>query len=216
MKLIALTAFLFSFWTAVLNADYCYFVPPKGWEIVNPQKLTGRVQVQFLGKSSKGFYPSLNLAFEEVNLTMPEYLKAVKKIHEADRNNTWRDLGKIPTKAGVAHLTQIDSATASGTVRILQVLFLKDHTVYILTGSALKEEFAAYYKEFEKAFKSLTVTGDLVSTVPQAERQEKLKASLATTTIDNLRTLEKLLHKEFADMGAHWQFLVMQSALQNH
>ncbi|HEY5260100.1 MAG TPA: hypothetical protein VIJ46_05565 [Rhabdochlamydiaceae bacterium] len=195
--------------------SYCYFIPPKGWEIVNPQKLTGRVKVQFLGKSNKGFYPSLNLATENVNLTLPEYVKAVKKIHEMDHNTTWRDLGKISTQGGDAQLTQIDTATSSGSVRILQVLLLKDNTVYILTASALKEEFGTYYKEFEKAFKSLTITPDLINNVPQPERREKLKASIAKTTIQNLHTLEKMLGKEFADMGLYWQFLMLQSALQN-
>ncbi len=195
------------------QATYCYFIPPKGWEFANPEKRPGHVHIQFLGKNTKGFTPSINLASEPAQLSMHEYLKTVKKIHESDRTNSWRDLGKIKTQSGEAYLTEIESRNTSGAVRILQLLLLKDRTVYILTASALKEEFAAFYKDFERAFKSLTVTHDLIGAVPQAERQGKLRAALAAATSTNLKSLEKLLLSEFSDMGPHWQLLLIQSAL---
>ena len=149
-----------------------------------------------------------------MNLTLPEYVKAVKKIHEMDHNTTWRDLGTPPKAATPSspRSTPRPHQALSGSSKSFSSRTIPSTSS---PHPALKEEFAAYYKEFEKAFKSLTITQDLINNVPQPERREKLKASIAGITIQNLHTLEKMLGKEFADMGLHWQFLMLQSALQN-
>jgi len=140
---------------AVENASVseCFFLPPKNWEIADPRSLSPRVKIAFIKNTGKGLCPSINLAVEQTQVSLSDYLKAVKAIHEQDRNNRWRALGKVRTAAGLAQLTEIDSSSEWGSVRLLQLILLKSGTAYVLTAAALKEEFSDFYKEFQSAFR---------------------------------------------------------------
>src|SRR3984957_10065767 len=157
------------------SESHCYFVPPPGWEIADPSTLSSKIKIAFLKNSGKGFCPSINLAIEETDVSLSEYLKAVKTIHEQDRKNQWRALGKVRTVAGMAQLTEIDSTTEWGPVRILQLILIKDKHAYVVTAAALKEEMSNYYKEVQAAFRSLTISHDLLQNIPQQERRDMLK-----------------------------------------
>ncbi len=158
-----------------ISSSQCYFVPPENWEIADPKTLSPKVQIAFLTKSVKGFCPSINLAIEETDASLNDYLKAVKAIHEQDRNNQWRSLGKVRTAAGLGQLTEVDTKTEWGAVRILQLILIKDKHAYVLTAAALKEEMSNYYKEIQSAFRSFTISNDLFENVPQLDRRETLK-----------------------------------------
>lgn len=212
----------------------CFFVPPKGWDLVDPTTYSSRVKVAFIKVGAKHFCPSINLAVEETEASIQDYLKAVKAIHERDRKNQWRALGKVRTTAGLAQLTEIDTVSDSGSVRMLQLILLKDKRAYILTASALKEDFSNLYKEFQSAFRSLTLTNDLFSAIPQHERKETLKTqqqevlaawektlpSLAEPTAPQENEdfqkaqwlpFQKDILDQCQDMGAYWQLLVLRS-----
>src|SRR5262249_14657035 len=75
----------------------CFFLPPKGWEIADPKMLSPRVKISFVKNTGKEFRPSINLAVEPTQASPSEYLKAVRAIHEQDRTNHWRALGKVRT-----------------------------------------------------------------------------------------------------------------------
>jgi len=204
--------------------SFCLFTPPQGWELSDPRNPALQVQIAFLKNTGKGFCPSINLAVEKTNVSMTEYLKAVKAIHEQDRNQRFRLLGKVRTKAGLGQLIEIDAPSEWGPVRILQLLFVKEGHAYILTAAALKEEFANYYKEIQEAFRSLTLTPDLLSTIPQLERRESLKnkqhelLEVWQQTVQKESQRDKQWQKfqqtildDFQDMGAFWQILVLKN-----
>src|SRR5271163_2722042 len=107
----SLIFFLTSALVIAAPMEQAYFLPPAGWEIADPKFLAKRVQIAFLKKKKEGFSPSINLAIEQVEISEKEYLNAVKIIHEGDRNNRWRLLGKVRTAAGIAQLTEIDTTT---------------------------------------------------------------------------------------------------------
>jgi hypothetical protein len=213
----------------------CYFTPPSGWDIADPSSLSPRVKIAFLKSTSNGFCPSINLAIEETSVSLNEYLKAVKAIHEQDRSNNWRALGKVKTSAGLAQLTEIDSKTEWGPIRILQLIFLKDGQAYVITASALREDFSNYYKEIQSAFRSLTLSSDLLGNIPQTERREMLKGKqhqlieaaekMLASSKESKNLLEDPHFQEkhwapfqqavlssFGDMGAFWQVLILKSA----
>jgi hypothetical protein len=213
----------------------CFFTPPQGWEIADPKKLSSRVKIAFLTNTGKGFCPSLNLAIEKTSSSLTDYLKAVRSIHEQDRSNQWRALGKVRTEAGLAQLTEIDTNTEWGPARMLQLILLKDNHAYILTAAALREEFSNYYKEFQSAFRSMTLSSDLLSNIPQLERRELLKqkqqqlltsAKTLLTTSNPPKGLfedprfqkkhwlpfQKSILNNFGDMGAFWQILFLRNA----
>ncbi|MES2122869.1 MAG: hypothetical protein V4492_08865, partial [Chlamydiota bacterium] len=216
------------------SSTECFFVPPKGWDLVDPSTYSRHVKIAFLKSGAKHFSPSINLAIEETDASLADYLKAVKGIHERDRKNQWRALGKVRTVAGLAQLTEIDSTSDQGAFRMLQLILVKDKHAYILTASALKEDFSDLYKEFQSAFRSLTLTNDLFSAIPQLERKENLKTQQQELIAAWERTLpslenpilpqeneefqkaqwtpfEKGILEQCQDMGAHWQLLMLRS-----
>jgi hypothetical protein len=87
----------------------------------------------------------------------------------------WKDLGTIRTEAGTASLSQVDTKTEWGSVRLMHVIMMKNGTVYILTASALKDEFSQFYKEFFAAMRSLRVAKDAFEMVLNPQHRNQLK-----------------------------------------
>jgi hypothetical protein len=149
-----LLIFLFTLSSHLFSQEYIsYFTPPKNWEAVEAEALRGQVKMAFIKKEAKeGFCPSLNLVEEPFTGNLNNYLNDVKAIHEQNRNNRWRKLGKVQTAAGEAELTEIDTNTPFGSVRLLQLFFFKEKYVYILTAAALKKDISRFYADFQKSF----------------------------------------------------------------
>lgn len=210
---------------------FSYITPPIGWEIADPKFLAKSVQIAFLKKSGAGFCPSVNLAIEKSNLSLSEYLNVIRQIHEIDKRNRWRQLGKVHTQSGIGQLTEIDTETEFGPVRMLQLILVKQGCTYVVTAAALKEEIAQYYKDFQATFRSLQITSDLISTVPQMERRDFLKErcehliscwqqavqqgadSLLGSTFQKEQWVpfQNAVLQDFKDMGPHWQILVLKN-----
>ncbi len=135
------------------------FTPPPGWNVADPKKLPRSVKVMIVGKGSSEYPPSLNLATENFDGTLKQYLAIIKEIN--DRSGAeWKDLGTIRTEAGDASLSQVDAKTKWGMERLMHVILLKEGTIYILTAAALKDEFPRYYKEFFASMRTLRFNKD--------------------------------------------------------
>ena len=132
------------------------FSPPKGWSLADAQTLPEHVQVMVVGSGEKEFPPSMNLTTEDFQGSLRDYLNIVKEINKAN-GAEWKDLGKIRTVAGDASLSQADTLTEWGPVRMMHVILIKDDTVYILTAAALKKDFPKYYKHFFESLRSLRI-----------------------------------------------------------
>lgn len=130
------------------------FIPPSDWRYSDPKSLPERVHVMVVGKGLREYPPSLNLGTEPYTGTLKEYLKIVKAINDA-QGAEWRDLGTILTGAGEASLSQVDTKSEWGDVRMMHVILIRDGMVYILTAASLKEEFPKYYQDFFRSMRSL-------------------------------------------------------------
>jgi hypothetical protein len=230
---IKLFFFILFFFLGALHASYCVFIPPQGWLVADPKHLAPSVEIGFIGKSQKGFSPSLNLASEPVNVSLSEYVKIVKKLHESDRNTRWRELGKFSTGIGEGLLTEIDTLAEVGQLRLLQLITLKDGRAYVLTAGALKEEFSRFYGDFEKTFHSLALVSDLYNCIQNPALKSKLEEKINALkagwqTVEKKATFEEafsdkkfqkqhwlpfqnFLTKDFTEMGAHWQILFLKN-----
>jgi len=220
------------------TSPLCYITPPKGWEIAASKNLSKSVQIAFFKKTSSSFSPSINLAVEKSTLSLQEYLKVIRKIHEADHRNRWRQLGKVHTQAGIGQLTEIDTTTEWGSIRMLQLIVVKHGHAYVITAAASKEDMAQYYKEFQTTFRTLQVTSDLIGAIPQMQRRESLQLEsehLLSAWQDLLSTSAKeassfndpafqkahwipfqnKVIQDYEDMGAHWQVLVLKAIQEN-
>ena len=195
------------------------FYPPAGWECAFPENRSPCIQIGFLGKGSSSFRPSINLAIEEFDGTLPQYLKAVKEIHLSEKGVSWRDLGKFTTKSGEGRLTEIEKISPFGAIKIQQMIFVSDKSAYILTGAATKTDFLKHQEIFLKAFQSLNLTGNLFSPLP-LERQKKFEQFFSEILQNEPKRaekeakwadLQKLVLQEESQMGSYWQFLVLKS-----
>jgi hypothetical protein len=131
-----------------------FFTPPVGWMLADSDVLPPHVQVMVVGKGPSSFPPSLNLSWEPYKGTLKQYLKIIKNMNAA-KGDEWKDLGMIQTQAGSGHLSQVDTKTQWGDIRLMHVILVKNGNVYILTASALKDEFSVFYKEFFAAMRFL-------------------------------------------------------------
>ena len=218
--------------------DYGFFTPPHNWELVDPKKLSPGVKIGFIGPTKKELRPSINLAIEEVNVSLSDYVLAVKKIHEADPNNRWRDLGKFWTHSRESRLTEIESRSEYGQIRLMQLITLKNKTAYIITASALKEEFSNFYQDFQSVFRFFNVTADLIGALPDPTKRYNLQSQIDSlgAVLNEARpsnaSLEKAFSQEefqkksyppfqnsiihdYSAMGAYWQVLVLQFTHEN-
>lgn len=200
-----------------LQATFCYFVPPEKWQCVKPKNLSPYVQVGFIVEGKKGFHPSINLAVEEVDVPLKDYIKIVKEIHLSEAGTKWRDLGKFSMKGGAGRLTEISTSSPWGPVKMLQAFLVQEDKAYILTAAVLKEEFPKYQKEILESLKTLQTAENLFSSVQNETHREMLKtffASLDTSSAEERESLQKQLEKVVADVGKslgdHWQFLALK------
>lgn len=141
------------------------FTAPKNWNYVAANELPDKVKVMVVGKSKKGYPPSMNLGVEEYKGTTKEYLKIVKRIND-EQGGDWKDLGQVRTAAGCASLSQLDTRTEWGWVRMMHIILCKDGAAYILTAASLRDEFSDHYSDFFKTMRSLRF-GDM----PDEERE---------------------------------------------
>jgi hypothetical protein len=205
--------------------------PPKSWELIQGKSLSPRVEVGFVKKASSGLCPSINLAVEEINCSEHQYIQAVKKLYEEDRDTRWRDLGQIQTRIGKGKLTEIDMPSKWGPIRMVQLIFIHSKKAYIVTAAAPKKEFAKYHSEFDECLSSFTLTDDLYCSIESVEKKDLLKDKvehlkhtglmLSAQKENNISswekecsTFEKFISENFADLGLHWQLLIMKSALE--
>lgn len=212
---------------------HCYFIPPKGWNLADNTKMSRRVKICFLGKSSSHLQPSVNFATEKVNISLKAYVDIIRKDCEKDPNCVWRDLGRYNTPLGEGRLTERELKTQWGVARQVQLIVIKDNLAYILTVGALKEEFSRHYQDFEAVLKSFTITQDLADPVTDLKKRDHLKSRIQKlqTDFDGLVGKEESVEKafestdfqkgtwlpfkemiinDFTEMGPYWQILLLR------
>ena len=135
-------------------AQAIMFTPPKNWNYVSGDQLPDKVKVMVVGKGKKGYPPSINLGVEEYKGTTKDYLKIVKRIND-EQGGDWKDLGQVRTAAGCASLSQLDTRTEWGWVRMMHIILCKDGAAYILTAASLRDEYSDHYSNFFKTMRSL-------------------------------------------------------------
>ena len=191
------------------------FSPPSGWQCALPKNLSPHVQVGFIGKGASQFHPSINLATEEIDISLKEYVKAVKEIHIAEKNTAWRDLGKFSMKGGVGRLTEITSPSAWGDVKMLQAILVQEETAYILTAAVLKKEYPSFQKEILQSLQSLSLQPDLSAALGDEKRRREFEETLnalgnSENREEQWERLQKAIAATYPEMGSHWQFLALK------
>lgn len=145
-----------------LNADesIASFTPPAGWGLADESKLPPSVRCMVIGKGKGSFPPSINLAVEPFAGTTEDYLKIVKRLNQKNEGH-WRELGPLKSAAGTLQLSQLDSSSEWGSVRMIHAIIVADGNAYILTAASIKEEFFNYQKDFFRSFSSFSLKKEL-------------------------------------------------------
>ncbi len=205
-------------------ANICIFTPPSTWQAVKPKELSEHVQIGFIGKGSTEFHPSINLAAEEVDCNLKEYVKAVKAIHKSQPGTTWRDLGTIEMKAGKGRLAEIVVKNAWGEVHMLQALFVSNGLAYILTSAVIKNDFMKLKNELIASMRSLQITDTLASAIQEKAVQEKFSSLFASlgqfSSEENKKAeqetqwnaLQEFVTSQTESLGGYWQYLTLKEA----
>jgi hypothetical protein len=155
----------------------CYFIPPANWGLVDPKHLLDDVKIMVKGqpKSANHIPPSINLALEETQLSLNEYLTLVEQSNQVNDGRKWAMLGTIKTNAGNMALTQLDLQTKWGEVRMIQGIIVKNKKAFVVTATAQLCEFSQFYQEFQKALESFTINKDLWQMIQDKEQRKELK-----------------------------------------
>lgn len=131
------------------------FTPPKKWQcIADKEALPAKVMAIYIGTGKKGFTPSINIATEETEASLLEYINLAKQYHESQSETQCYNLGSYETKGGSLELLQIDKKTQWGNIRFLQGTLIAGKTAFVLTATCLEEEYSTYYPQFLQAFQS--------------------------------------------------------------
>lgn len=223
MRLPLISAFLC--YISVYSSPIPLFVPPPSWQYAEPKNGSSYIQASFFGRGSTQFRPSINLSMEEIDISLKEYVKAVKEIHLKEPNTTWRDLGKFTMQGGVGRLTEIVTKHPFGEVKVLQAILVEGKMAYILTASALKNEDPGIQKELLKSLQSLVLEENLFSALKSESKREKLKEIYSALgsfpqNSEPLKAkqiqwelLQKQIEDQYPEMGGHWQVLALKEGL---
>ena len=219
-----------SFFSLLSAEPFCYFVPPKGWKMIEPSQLSSTTLIAFVAPSHEPFRASINLGSEKTNVSLQDYIEAVKKRFSSKREHEWKSLGYIKTQAGNAHLSSVETKHGFGQTTSLQAILSIDNTIYVMTALSLKEDFSSYYPVFLKTFESFSHCSDLLDSVLPSQREllsqkiesvaeavkklseQKKKTSSIPKTFQKkqFQSFEKYLEKSFKEKGLAWKFLVCQ------
>lgn len=193
----------------------CYFIPPANFEAADPKNLSFEVQIGFVKKGSS-FNPSINLAEEKTGASLKEYVKAIKNNYKNDKNSFLRELGTIETKAGRAALIEISSFSGGGQIRLMQAVLVSEGMAYVLTSCCSKEDFTTYLPDFMRAFKSLSLTDDLLSEIKENEKKKLLEKALSDYKVKKkLNGLEKIVSDNCSELGSYWKILFLKEAYKS-
>ena len=218
---------------AMEEPESLIFIPPAGWLAADPAILPSSVKAMVIGKSEKGYPPSINIGLEPFEGSLKSYLKNIKMINEA-QNAVWKDMGQISTESGQASLSSVDMATEWGDVKLLHAIIVKYGTAYIMTCASLKEEFSQNSKDFFQAMRSMKVNKDVYEMVGHPEMRakltnhvQKLKKEWGRITLEsedklscfNSEEFQKSwqpftenLAQNFASLGDKWKDAMMAKA----
>jgi len=206
-----------------------FFSPPEGWMFSDLDNLPPRVKFMVVGKGKSLFRPSINLATEKYSGTVNDYLKVVKNINNT-KGDSWKNLGTIDTLAGPASLSQAETTTKWGEVRMMHLIASHKGVIHIMTAAALKEEFSQFYPEFFRAMQSFRFNKSAIEMVAEPSRRtmledtcSKLKNDRKTMNIDAFRKdswvpFKTTITEQFADMGEEWEqalFMDLEEELFN-
>lgn len=153
--------------------EFLTFTPPQGWRTADSKALPSSVKIMVVGQGSHTFPPSINLGMENYKGTLKDYLSMIKDINHA-QGADWKDLGTIKTQAGNASLSQVDSKTEWGDVRMMHAIMVYGGSAYVMTSAALKEEFPKFYKDFFSSMRSLNFAKDPIRSLKTKEQKEEI------------------------------------------
>ena len=198
-------------------SNICYFVPPKNWKCADPKQLSKYVSIGFVGNSSAPFKPSINLASEKTEISLREYIKAIKDSYKNDRNATVREIGKISTQIdGETVLIEISKKESVGDICLLQSVTKKNDDIFVLTGAVSKEELLKFKDDFFNAFESIKITDNLFSEVKEDSQIKNLQNKFDELKEKKLtiKDFERHLEENYSNLGSYWKILVLKQAYE--
>ncbi len=134
---------------------YFSMTGPRGWNFVDDKtQLPGKIALIFVGEGKGGFTPSINVAMEETDMQISEYVKLAKEYHTDQTGTVCQSMGQVQTRSGMAEVLQIERGTQWGDVRFIQASLIQNGKAYVITATCLTEEFSQLAPHFFKSIQS--------------------------------------------------------------
>lgn len=151
------------------NSPTPNFSPPKGWVRHEKSFPSPRVKIGYISSEKKEFRPSVTLTEEKTSLSSEGYFTTVRHLYDSDPDKRFRTLGTLQTKAGTARLCSIDMPCPAGDIRLLQTIFVREGTAYLLTAAMLQEDFGTYREAILDSFRSFSFISETAKS-PEKDR----------------------------------------------
>ncbi len=130
---------------------------PDTWKALPAKDFSSHMKVFIEGNGGNYYPPAIKVTMEKTNLSVNDYLLSAKKLVESSGDSSYRPMGKLQTFSGEASLVLMESTTNWGDVRSMQGVLVKNGMAYIITVSAIKEEFEDFYTTFFEAIRSFNI-----------------------------------------------------------
>lgn len=199
----------------VFSEPICIFIPPKDWEWTNPKYLSNCIIAGFVGPSKSTIRPSINLAKEECSISLEEYVKAAKKLHNEDNQMSIRDLKSFSSNNQKVHLLELTKTTQFGKIKMLQAITIKEKNAYILTAAASGSDFLEIYKELIMSIKSIFFTEDLISSITDEIKRKKIIKLIenlhnSKNSKKDFNNFQNTILKDYKNLGLLWQTYILK------
>ncbi|MBN2478855.1 MAG: hypothetical protein JXA94_01375 [Parachlamydiales bacterium] len=207
------------------NEKTVFFKVKNEWELANPKAYTNLIKVGFIKKEKAKFKSSINLACEKTSASLKDYTKAAKEIHEEDINVTYDILDEIQIDKTIANLCQINKKVNGINLKMLQMIFVKDGYVYVMTAACEKTKFLNNFKNFMEIFLSFQLVDNLFDLIEDKDLKNDLLKNYSDTIYlskniskkaleKNLTSFEKYLDKKFQNYGKYFQYLLLEKIIK--
>ena len=138
------------------DAPATYTDTKNGFSMNAPDLGASPAPVMFLGPALHGFSPNVNVSIQMIKSTRKDYLDLSLK-QFAQVKATVNSQKEMTVSGHDAVMVDYEMTPATKTTRHLALIVVTDDRVYLVTATALKDDFAASEQAFRKCLESFTV-----------------------------------------------------------
>lgn len=142
----------------VLLENFSFSLPCSWQQITEKTEIPEKLEAVCIGPGGYNLTPTVTVAYEQTQLTSKEYLDEILSYHSQEENSIHCTLfTTIESQEGPFNVLKVEKITNFGEVALLQAVLIKKNSVYIFTGTSLKEHVEILSKTFVQCVNTFKV-----------------------------------------------------------